>query len=332
MNKQKIPAVDVLYALGTVLVILGHSHSSNSITYEGTPLVWLIQVIYSFHMPLFFFVAGFLFRNSSAIQRLGYGRWAGDKLLKLLTPYVVLSVVAFFPKYYLENKSFAGLDAQLLMELLFKPRATVWGHFWFLPVLSMLYLLFGLWKKFVNRKAEHIALPALLALLVVLYVLPVKTDWLGFNDLKSGSLYFALGMAWHIYFEKGTHLSKLPAVLIAVFGVAAAMGLLWRFPGNVYCAPVIACLMIYACWQLASMHGHRKWSSWLSTHNFTMYIYSWLFQSVVMMVCDRLSMPWYLTTPVMFITGMVCPVVMILIYEKLPRLHCKFFDLLLGVK
>lgn len=332
MNKQKIPAVDVLYALGTILVILGHSHSSNGATFEGTPLVSLIQVIYSFHMPLFFFVAGFLLRNSSAIQRMGYGKWAVEKLLKLLTPYVVLSAAAFFPKYYLENRSFSGLDGQLLLELLFKPRATVWGHFWFLPVLCTLYLLFGLWKRLISKKAEPVALPVLTVLLAVFYILPVSTDWLGFNDIKIGAFYFALGMLWHLYFEKGKCLGKLPAAAVAGFGIAAAMILLWHFSGNIYIAPIIACLMIYACWQLAMLLGVRKWSSWLSLHNFTFYIYSWLFQSVVMMVCDKLLMPWYVTTPVMFISGMIFPAVMILAYEKFPKIHCKFFDLILGVK
>lgn len=332
MIKQRVPMVDVLYALGTILVILGHSHSSNGATFEGTPLVWLIQAIYSFHMPLFFFVAGFLHRNSSAIHKAGYGKWAGEKLLKLLTPYIVLSAVAFFPKYYLENGSFQGIDLEMVLGLLFNPRTTVWGHFWFLPVLSGLYLVFGLWKKCITEKQEPVALLVTLVSIVVLNVLPFETDWLGYNDLISGAFYFTLGMLWHICVERGKCSGKCSAAWTGGAGVLTAMALLVLFSGVKFFVPIIACLMIYACWQLAALLGQRKWASWVSAHNFTFYIYGWLFQSVVMLVCDRLTFPWYLTTPVMFMTGLICPVVMICVYERLPWLHCKFFDLLLGVK
>lgn len=59
--------VDFLYTIGIVLVLIGHSHSSDWSQFENTVLLNVIRFIYTFHMPLFFFIAGFLFQNS--------GRW-----------------------------------------------------------------------------------------------------------------------------------------------------------------------------------------------------------------------------------------------------------------
>ena len=60
--------IDGLYALGILLVLMGHSHSSDWTKFQNTPLVSLIKFIYTFHMAMFIFIAGFLFQNNRADQ------------------------------------------------------------------------------------------------------------------------------------------------------------------------------------------------------------------------------------------------------------------------
>ena len=60
-ESKKIPQINGMYFLGTLLVILGHSHTSDWSAFSGTFFESLIVFIYHFHMPAFFFVAGFLF-------------------------------------------------------------------------------------------------------------------------------------------------------------------------------------------------------------------------------------------------------------------------------
>lgn len=67
--------IDHLYTIGIVLVVLGHSHSSDWNTFSGTILETVIEFLYTFHMPLFFVIAGFLFASSSRIEREGFGTW-----------------------------------------------------------------------------------------------------------------------------------------------------------------------------------------------------------------------------------------------------------------
>lgn len=99
MNLSKrYPKIDILYTIGILLVLFGHSHSSDWSTFEGTILQSAIEFVYTFHMPLFFFIAGYLFINSKSIERVGYGKWIKEKSMKLLTPYLVLSIAALVPK------------------------------------------------------------------------------------------------------------------------------------------------------------------------------------------------------------------------------------------
>ena len=51
---KRYPWIDVLYSIGIILVIFGHSHPSDWSVFSGTFFEKLIIFIYTFHMPLFF--------------------------------------------------------------------------------------------------------------------------------------------------------------------------------------------------------------------------------------------------------------------------------------
>ena len=160
MMKQRDCRIDALYTIGIFLVLIGHSHPSDWSLFENTLYVDVIAFIYTFHMALFFFIAGYLLENSESINKIRNKKWIMDKAIRLLTPYIVLSVIALFPKYYFEFHLIPNMQVVLLAIL--KPRVGVWGHFWFIPVLFMCYALFGLWKQFTTIKNEKIMTAILL--------------------------------------------------------------------------------------------------------------------------------------------------------------------------
>ena len=94
----------------------------------------------------------------------------------------------------------------------------------------------------------------------------------------------------------------------------------------------VALLMIAVCCFLAMQMPYSSIIQYLSGHNFTIYIFSWLFQSVVMMLCDRLNFVWYLTFAVMFFAGLLGPMTVIFVYEHIPFLHRYPVRLILGVR
>lgn len=125
MIKQRDYSIDALYTIGIFLVLIGHSHPSDWSLFEDTFYVDVITFIYTFHMALFFFIAGYLLENSNSIERFGYKKWIRNKALRMLTPYIVFSVVALFPKYYIEHHSMP--DLQAILTTIFQPRSGVWG-------------------------------------------------------------------------------------------------------------------------------------------------------------------------------------------------------------
>lgn len=312
MNLSKrYPKIDVLYTLGILLVLFGHSHSSDWNTFEGTILQSAIEFVYTFHMPLFFFIAGYLFINSKSIERIGYGKWIKEKSIKLLTPYFILSIVALIPKYYVEYHAFVKID--YIIKTIFNPRAGVWGHFWFIPVLLLCYAMFGVWKVFVTETNKYLMIFIVTVLSIIGYFIPVSIQWLGIKDLLNSCIFFCVGMI-----VKTLDLKKrrVPAVIKFGIGIIISITIFQNVPKNKSSLLIIALIMIYSCWQLAGKIGKSKFALWSSMHNFTIYIYSWPFQAIMMAICDKIQMKWYVTSFLMFVIGLFGPICLIYIYMK----------------
>ena len=76
--KPRIEWLDVAKGLGVLLVILGHLWYKCSF-----PIV--NQVIYTFHMPMFFILSGFIFKKGD----LKFGSFASSKIKRLLLPTLI---------------------------------------------------------------------------------------------------------------------------------------------------------------------------------------------------------------------------------------------------
>ena len=83
-NKNRIEWIDVAKGYGIIGVIIGHI-TTPYIT------VW----IYTFHIPLFFFLSGYLFR-----PKCGFVEFCKRKLKTLLVPYLFLSIPVVLNEYW----------------------------------------------------------------------------------------------------------------------------------------------------------------------------------------------------------------------------------------
>lgn len=331
--RKRIKEIDVLYAVGVILVILGHSHSSDWSTFEGTILHSLISFIYVFHMPLFFFIAGFLFENSKGIEKQGYRHWITEKTIRLMIPYVSISLIALVPKYFIENGGFDGFTLNYLTRVILIPRIGVWGHFWFLPVLLITYVLFGICKRSVSDKNRFIIMTLTGVLSLVLYFSSIDIMWLGFNDLKNTLIFFWLGIVFYLWTEKKeNHISFYVRVLWLIVSVLVSIICFNYFFDIKVIMLFVAIIMISACWQFSKLVGKSEIAAWISQRNFTIYIFSWPFQAVGDLFCSRMNVTWQWMMIIMFILGVVGPLLIIFIYEKCQVFRKDSIKLILGIK
>ena len=138
MEEKRLGYIDACKGVGIIFVVLGH------ILWENPVRSW----IYSFHMPLFFFLSGYTFHYERKA-----GLWALTKkrVMTLLVPY--FSFAFFFYGYWvLIERHFNPSSAEV------SPEATFYGIFrgvsvekglifdkplWFLPCLFVAILIFA---------------------------------------------------------------------------------------------------------------------------------------------------------------------------------------------
>lgn len=146
---------DILFlqTFGIILVVLGHSF------YQFPSDTPFIRWIYGFHMPLFFFISGYLLKyvhgDLAHLQLSGRTGYMARKARRLLVPYVVISSLFFVPKALMSRYSVRPIQLNLhdYLDQLLIPYHNVFGAYWFMPTLFLVFTVFILARKTLGRHA-----------------------------------------------------------------------------------------------------------------------------------------------------------------------------------
>lgn len=180
-------SLDIARAITIVLVVIGHYIPDNSPDWY----VILHRFIYSFHMPLFLFISGYIYMQT--LKKESYFNFILRKIQRLMIPYFVTSFLVITIK--LLSSSNASLENPVSLfsyiEMLYLPAA---GFFlWFIWVLFTIFLIMPFFKTFR-------ALCVLFLISITLYFLPVNfPQYFCLTEFKSYFLYFMSGvMFFHL--------------------------------------------------------------------------------------------------------------------------------------
>lgn len=139
-TKERIDWIDYAKALGVFLVIMGH-------TYKGYSFIgW----IYSFHMPLFFFLSGITLK----IEQISCKEFLKKRVKLLLIPYILYSIV-----YIMLEVIKSGLNGNMDETIKYFLRDAFWIRgqqatigLWFLPLLFLVEVLLMVVYKGIRSK------------------------------------------------------------------------------------------------------------------------------------------------------------------------------------
>lgn len=318
LNKNNL--VSFLQAFGIVLVVLGHSR-------QGAPAdpLWFTW-IYSFHMPLFMFISGFLLRYTN--ERKGYalaatpiGKFMWKKVKRLLIPYVVISTLAFVPKVLLSRFAVRPLEFSLTdyIHMLIYPWDNVIIFFWFLPTLFIIFFLVVCGAKLLQRVQTPQKHTVLLAALLLLHLFnPLESIRLfNIGGVVGYLLYFALGYytcRYHLPEQMHRHLGAglcLTGVLSVLF-----VTLIPDFFGK---DVLMAANGIILSLLLGQLYVQRQWHflHHLFGASYAIYLFSWFPQVASQQIFLGLThAPWQVGGILAFFTGVYIP---LLIYKWIVR-------------
>jgi fucose 4-O-acetylase-like acetyltransferase len=181
--------VDDAKAIGIVLVVYGHVARGvfNAGIPMDVPLYRLVDsIIYSFHMPLFFFLSGLFFHHS--LCRRGPVALAANKVDTILYPYVLWSLIQGLTEVGLAGYT-TGSASLAEVFALWNPRA----QFWFLYALFLVVLTAIL----VYRRDTGVVVVAVLALSGLVYVFQASIPSALHSDyVVKNFVFFALGVVF----------------------------------------------------------------------------------------------------------------------------------------
>ena len=138
VTQEHLDWVDRARGVGIILVVFGHVADGvyrAGIAFPPATFRLLYDAIYSFHMPLFFLLAGLFFYRSWA-QR-GTAMLIRSKLDTILYPYILWSLVQGSIEVVASQYTNHRASLESVLTLLWSPRQ----QFWFLYVLFIEFLL-----------------------------------------------------------------------------------------------------------------------------------------------------------------------------------------------
>lgn len=193
--RERLLYIDAIRGFAIFLVVLGHI-----LIFNGYEKSIITTTIYSFHMPLFMFISGYVARYSykdiNSIKQLI--KTVFHKFTTILLPYLVFCILVrplFFnnPINYIEQITLNGIQSIFLSE------------YWFLPclfILTMCFLCYVLIIVKINGGGKLLNLISktliIFVITVVIYILSLSTE---LPTLKKCILYIPFYFAGVLFLE-----------------------------------------------------------------------------------------------------------------------------------
>ncbi len=153
--KERNVFVDLLKAVGIISIVIGHSCE----VIPGTQIV-IAPFVYTYHLMIFLFVAGFCFKKEDSFNPYAYV----GRRLKSVMPYFIIYNVIFVCLHnslldwniLADSQGRYGLDqilSGIMGSLTFQTSENMLGTFWFLPM-YFFALVFFCFAFYYSEKAE----------------------------------------------------------------------------------------------------------------------------------------------------------------------------------
>jgi fucose 4-O-acetylase-like acetyltransferase len=282
VDKQHVNWVDHAKAIGIVLVVYGHV--SDGLFRAGIPFsVEAFRVpydaIYTFHMPLFFFLSGLFFPASW--QRRGSVGLVKSKVDTIVYPYVVWSLIQGTVEVVLSRYTNHRTTLPEILAFPWHPRQ----QFWFLYALFFVFVVACIAYRWLPQRWR----PLILVLAVAAFVFKDHVPrMITLYYLAANSVFFFIGAALPRLADKPYRCGT--GALIACLSVFAAVHVAFQWARPTLPQPWSnACLLIVGvisigCVFVASSWSARRGGTWLALlgkHSLAIFLMHTLFASGV---------------------------------------------------
>lgn len=261
-------SIDVLKGFAIYLVVLGHVIAqfydswADTLINQPSAMFWW-KVIYTFHMPLMFFISGYLFlSNRFKISPL-FKIWL-HKIQPLFFPFCFMGIILFLVK---GDKN----------------------SFWYLRTLS-LFISVQVIYEYIRKHIKFVVISDIIYLAIIFIVVPYleylkqfyKVDFLlDIDHYASNWLFFAIGLMFRRYslFEIIGKIRYFYDVCMIVSGTYIIYTIGYGAFLNRYCTIIyVLCMIMISYWIFSSPTNHtgivNKYLQYIGRHSLEIYVLS----------------------------------------------------------
>ena len=240
--KKRYDELDLMKGIGIILVYSGHSFNLKGLI--GNDIFsYLYGTVYSFHMPLFFLISGFLMNNGKDIQ---LKKYYTHKIKRILVPYLFINLIDFFSRTLLSNLVNSKFDT---MRVFFYGTKITW----FIYTLFIIFMIFPFLEKYILKKDRYYLLGVVLILvnyfkifsnieifsinvavgyLVYFYIgyiiRPVYKDKIINGIWNKNTIFLVFGVIFLIFSHKSFYLNYFNSVIFALMGILLTLNISLR--------------------------------------------------------------------------------------------------------
>lgn len=324
---KKLIQISFLFVFATLLVVIGHADIT--LDYKD---IWIFKWVYSFHMPLFFFLSGFLFAYThpeDKMRKINFFSFMKKKVRRLLLPFLFINSVIFviksrFVSAELMQHPLTFSFPSWVESMLERPI----GFMWFLPALFMIFVFFLLIKRGIYINI-YLQIGGVILLFLLSNVMP-DVSFMQLSLAVHYSVYFSLGIIYCIHKKKvdAFLLRYKYTILLGAFMLSACL-----IPVRVIAAlaGVVFCLVLSLV--VESHCGDRIVC--LSDYTYTVFLLSYFPQMFIRgPIAHALpEVNQYVLSVVSVVVGFILPIALGLFYRKVLDKNSvtRFVGLLIGI-
>lgn len=316
-GKGRLKFITYMQTLCIILVVVGHSfyHYPDG-QYGYTTL--FVRLIYSFHMPAFIFVSGFLLAYSSMTSRYGnhqnFGSFVWKKTRRLLIPYITLILITFIPRVYMNGLAddYFELSFSSLFNGLFVSHSLIIPYFWYVQACFLLLVI--AYAVFLVAEQIHVYRLGYLIILALIFLTISFTD-LGNSPIFSVdsasqlSIYFWLGIVYASFMDTIDHYIcwASPITFVALLTLWLVTFIYFENTWLMWICRLCGVMMIISLSRIMESRKIRVLDH-LSGYSYIIFLLSWYFNIFAQQIMGHYTtFPWWVYTALSIFSGIYGP-------------------------
>lgn len=317
----RIDWIDYSKGIGIILVVYGHvivGVNAMGIEIPKDVYYYSYNIVYSFHMALFFFLSGF--NTDASLADKGTFKFITNKVKIILYPYFIWSIITGGIQIILSNYVNSDISYLDLLKTIYSPLPN--QHYWFLYVLFVMFLLYAISCEILKSYSSFL----LIIFSAIPFFFQIHSPIRVVDKFYINFIFFMIGIVCKQHFSK-LKFNRFISLYCIVFTCGVFIVLQFIYWGNYiqhniiidFLLSITGIVIVFSISRYHEIKNRFVLIKRIGFYSFPIYLAHGLFGSGIRIILYKLfkiSDPCtHIITGVLF--GLFCPILLYIVCKKI---------------